>query len=358
MKLWEKDRLNIKLITILILITLAVYLSFRFLLGLILPFIFAYFLSWIIRPVTEKLYHKFKVPRLLGGTVLLLILYAVFGTAFCMLVNILIKEAIAIIRNMPIYFDMIAGKLDRLCNYFDNLMGFNCGTVRAFLDDNISRMLNNAKEKLVPELTQHTFTVVIWLVGFISIMLIVFIAAVLITKEIPAFREKYDGNAVYEGFHRVTESLSEAGMAYLRTQLIIMMIVAVICVIALVIIGNDYALLLGLGIAILDALPLIGIGLVLIPWIIISLIQGQLFEAAILFTAFLLCNIIREVLEPKLLGNRIGIKPLYTLMAMYAGIKLFGVAGFILGPVGLVIIITIFKSICYKDMPAEGAGAD
>lgn len=358
MKRWENDRLNLKLIASLIIITFIVYLLFRFMLGLILPFIFAYFLSWIIRPVTEKLYEKLKVPRLLGSTILLLILYLVFGTAVCMLVNILVREAIAIIKNLPVYFEMIAGRLDSACNYFDNLLGFDGGTARAFLDENILKLLNNFKERLMPELTQRTFTIVIWMVGFISIMLIVFIAAVLITKEIPAFREKFDGNAIYEEFHRITESLSEAGMAYLRTQLIIMMIVAVICVIALVIIKNDYALLLGLGIAILDALPLIGIGLVLIPWIIISLIQGKLYVAAVLFTAFLLCQIIREVLEPKLLGNRIGIKPLYTLMAMYAGIKLFGVAGFILGPVGLVIIKTIYKAIFYKDMPIEEAGAD
>lgn len=358
MKRWENDRLNLKLIASLIIITFIVYLLFRFMLGLILPFIFAYFLSWIIRPVTEKLYEKLKVPRLLGSTILLLILYLVFGTAVCMLVNILVREAIAIIKNLPVYFEMIAGRLDSACNYFDNLLGFDGGTARAFLDENILKLLNNFKERLMPELTQRTFTIVIWMVGFISIMLIVFIAAVLITKEIPAFREKFDGNAIYEEFHRITESLSEAGMAYLRTQLIILMIVAVICVIALVIIKNDYALLLGLGIAILDALPLIGIGLVLIPWIIISLIQGNLYVAAVLFTAFLLCQIIREVLEPKLLGNRIGIKPLYTLMAMYAGIKLFGVAGFILGPVGLVIIKTIYKAIFYKDMPIEEAGAD
>lgn len=358
MKRWENDRLNLKLIASLIIITLIVYLFFRFMLGLILPFIFAYFLSWIIRPVTERLYDKLKIPRLVGGTILLLILYAVFGTAICMLANILVKEALAIIKNLPVYLEMIAGRLDSVCNYFDGLLGLDCGTARAFIDENILKLLNNVKEKLMPALTQHTYTIVVWLVGFISIMLIVFIAAVLITKEVPAFREKYDGNAVYEEFHRITGSLSEAGMAYLRTQLIIMIIVAVICVTALAIIKNDYALLLGLGIAILDALPLIGIGLVLIPWIIISLIQGKLFAAAILFTAYLLCQIVREILEPKLLGNRIGIRPLYTLMAMYAGIKLFGVAGFILGPVGLVIVKTIYKAIFYKDIPVKEAGAD
>lgn len=358
MKLWEKDKMHLKWITTIIIITLAVYLSFRFLLGLIIPFIFAYFLAWIIRPVTEMLYKKVKVPRLVGGTVLLLILYAVFGIAFCMFINILVREIIAIIKNMPIYLNTIAGKLDSICNYCDGMLGFECGTARAFIDEHMSQFLNNLKSRIIPEITQHTVTIVEWIIGFVSILLIIFIAAVLIAKEVPDFREKYGKSDIYRKIHKVTKSLSEAGMAYLRTQLIIMLIVAVICVIALAIIKNDYALLLGLGIAILDALPLIGIGLVLIPWIIISLLQGKLYVAAILFTAFVLCQIVREVLEPKLLGNRIGIKPLYTLMAMYAGVKLFGVAGFILGPIGLVIIITIYKAAYNKESTPEDSSAD
>ncbi|NLP15413.1 MAG: AI-2E family transporter, partial [Clostridiales bacterium] len=65
-------------------------------------------------------------------------------------------------------------------------------------------------------------------------------------------------------------------------------------------------------------------------------------------TVYLLCQIIREIVEPKLIGNRIGIRPLYTLMSMYVGLKLFGIAGFILGPVGLIIIIAIIKSLNEK----------
>lgn len=358
MKLWGKDRLHLKVFITVIIITLCVYLGFRFLLGLILPFIFAYFLAWIIRPVTELLYKKMKIPRILGGTVSLLLLYAIFGTAFCMLINILIKQAIAIIRNSPIYFNIIAGKLDAICNYCDELLGFDCGTARGFIDEHLLQALNNIRTKLMPEITQHTVSIVIWMIGFVSILLIVFIAAVLITKELPAFHEKYGGNTIYHEIHKVTKSLSEAGMAYLRSQLIIMLIVAAVCVIALVIIKNDYALLLGLGIAFLDALPLIGIGLVFIPWTIIALIQGNLYVAATLFTAFLLCQIIREVLEPKLVGNRIGIRPLYTLMAIYVGFKLFGIAGFFLGPIGLVIITTIYKAIYDKEIPPEDTSAD
>ena len=86
-------------------------------------------------------------------------------------------------------------------------------------------------------------------------------------------------------------------MAYFRSQLLIMAMVAIICVIGLVLIKNQYALLLGLGIALLDALPVIGSGMILIPWSIMMLFDGNIYAAAILITTYLICQIIREVLN-------------------------------------------------------------
>ena len=90
--------------------------------------------------------------------------------------------------------------------------------------------------------------------------------------------------------------------------------------------------------AVFDAFPVLGSGLILVPWAIICLLQGHYVQTAILIAMYLLCVLVREGLEPKLLGNRIGIPPLYTLMAVYVGVELFGVWGVILGPFGLVII--------------------
>ena len=78
------------------------------------------------------------------------------------------------------------------------------------------------------------------------------------------------------------------------------------------------------------------------------LMNGNIYAAAILITIFLVCQILREVLEPKLIGNRIGVKPLYTLISIYIGVKLFSIIGFILGPIGLVIIITVYKVVNEK----------
>lgn len=349
MKLGEDSSHKWRALILMFGITIGVYLGFKYLLPLILPFLFSYFLAWIVRPVTESLYQKFKIPRILGGAVALLLLVAVFGTSIFLLINILLKQGIAFIRNMPIYLDIITSKLDKICNHCDKLFGLDGGTMRSTMDENILQTVNRVKNQVIPEITEHSISITIGVIGVIGIMLIVFVAAVLIVKDLPDYHKKFEKNSIYHDIHRVTEKLSEAGVAYLRSQLIIMITIAGICILGLTLTKNEYAVLIGIGIAIMDALPVLGSGIILIPWSIIKLITGDIYAAAILITTFLACQIVREILEPKLIGNRIGIKPLFTLIAMYIGLKLFSIAGFILGPIGLIIIQTVYKVIIDRD---------
>lgn len=358
MKAWLDKSYFAKWFLTVAMISAGVYLGFRYLLPLVFPFLVAYFLAWIIRPVTEALYRRLKIPRIIGGTFSLILLVGVFGTAFCMLINILIKQAILFIKNIPIWLNVIAGKLDSICEHMDGLMGCNSGTIRTMVDDNLTQTVNMVKTDIMPKLTKHSISFTIKFVAFIGIVLIVLVAAILIAKDLPAVRERYERNHLYREIHKVTEKLSDAGIAFLRCQLIIMTIVAVICVFGLYFIKNDYPVLLGMGIALLDALPILGSGMVFIPWSLIMLINGDIYTAAMLFTIFLVCQVVREILEPKLIGNRIGIKPLYTLIAMYAGVKLFSITGFFLGPIGLLIIITVYKVINEKEQGGENEFGD
>jgi len=336
------------------LITAGVYLGFRYLLPLVFPFLVSYFLAWLIKPVTETLYRRFKIPRIVGGSFSLILLVAVFGTALFMLIKILIRQSFELIKNIPIYLNTIAEKLDVICKHCDGMAGLNLGTMKSILDENVNATVNMVKTNIMPKITQHSISFTIQFVTFIGIMLIVLVAAVLIVKELPAFHAKYDSNALYKDIHKVTAKLADAGIAFLRCQLIIMSVVAVISVLGLTLLGNRYAVLLGIGIAIVDALPILGSAMIYIPWAIASLINGDILTAAILFSTFLICQVIREILEPKLIGNRIGIKPLYTLMSMFVGLKLFSIAGFFLGPIGLLIIITVYKVIYDKTEVAKG----
>ena len=109
-----------------------------------------------------------------------------------------------------------------------------------------------------------------------------------------------------------------------------------------------YPLLMALGIAFSDALPILGSGTIMIPWSIISAIQGDLSLAIALIVLYIIISIIRQILEPKMVSSRIGIHPIFTLIAMYTGYKAIGLLGMLLGPIVLIIIKPTFENLIDK----------
>ena len=151
-------------------------------------------------------------------------------------------------------------------------------------------------------------------------------------------RERKSDSMFHREFSLIGRRLVNVGSAWLKTQLVIMSITSIICTAGLFFIGNPYSLLLGIGIGFLDALPIFGTGTVLIPWGIFMLIQKKWKSGLVLLGLYVVCYFIRQILEAKIMGGKVGLSALETLISMYVGLKLFGIAGFLLGPMGLLII--------------------
>lgn len=106
-----------------------------------------------------------------------------------------------------------------------------------------------------------------------------------------------------------------------------------------------YPLIIALIIAFVDALPILGSGTIMIPWAIISALDGDLNLGISIVSLWILMCIVRQFLEPKLISNKIGIHPIFTLLSMYTGFKLIGVLGLLLGPIVLIIVKNIFGAL-------------
>lgn len=109
-----------------------------------------------------------------------------------------------------------------------------------------------------------------------------------------------------------------------------------------------YPLLIALLIAFADALPIVGSGTVIIPWAVISAIKGELNLAIALIVLFAIISIVRQFMEPKVVSNKIGIHPIFTLIAMYTGYKFIGVLGILIGPIVIIILKPIFETMIDK----------
>ncbi len=124
----------------------------------------------------------------------------------------------------------------------------------------------------------------------------------------------------------------------MKAQFIIFGIVSAICVVGLFLTGNRYALLAGVGIGFCDALPFVGTGIIFVPWLILKLFQGEYLFAVVYGVLYIVCNITREFLEPKLVGKGLGIHPLSVIISLYVGMCVFGGLGILLGPLSALLI--------------------
>ncbi|MCR5458553.1 MAG: AI-2E family transporter [Acetatifactor sp.] len=125
---------------------------------------------------------------------------------------------------------------------------------------------------------------------------------------------------------------------YVKAQFVIMSMIAGLCAIGLCLAGTSQGVFLGFLAGALDALPFIGTGIVLMPLAIVEFLGGRTVAALACVGLYVTCILLRETMEPKLIGKRIGVRPIWILISLYVGIRLFGVAGIIKGPLGFIIL--------------------
>ena len=133
-------------------------------------------------------------------------------------------------------------------------------------------------------------------------------------------------------------------------KVVILCIIGGICAVTLGLAGVRGGVIYGVLTGFMDMLPFIGTGIMLMPLAFILLLQKNYFQATVCVVLYLICALVREFLEPKLIGNKVGVWPVGILFAVFAGIKLFGIAGIIKGPLSLVIICEICRYLWKKEI--------
>ena len=322
--------------------TAIVYIVLRYMLPLVVPFILAIIAATWIFPIVKRLTEKIRLPY--KGVAILTVVGILTVVLFCGggLVYILIYQGRRLFANMPFIQTEVNTVVSNLCMRCDRLLGTDSGGVY--------RMIENMGERVLPAVTDTAINVCSNLISVSFSFLFFVIATWLITEEYTALRDEYRSTFVYKYILPVIEGLKETLGGYLKTQGIIILVVFAICSVGLILLRNPYALLIGMVIAVLDAFPIIGSGSILVPWAIVYVFQGKIKEAVIISVTYFLCLCAREILEPKLMGQSTGLRPIYIFAAFYVGIKLFGISGIILGPVALVTIKTIYETYIVRNV--------
>lgn len=341
--------------TILILgITGAVYGVFRYLLPLIVPFLFAYLIAWMLKPSAKWVADRcriqirgkyYGIPAGVVGAVELMGLLAVIAAAIYFGGKKLLMEAGLLMEQIPVWISSAEARMTEICHKLEGTFCMQDGDLVHLAGDMTQSLLRSLKGSAMPYLMVNSMT---WFKAGIQItvfLIILIISTALIIQEIDNWKRRCRRSIYQEEFDIISKRLAMVVNAYLKTQGVIMLFTSGICIIGFWLIKSPYYFLAGIGIGLLDALPIFGTGTVLIPWIVITCFRQHWGKALALLVIYLICYFLREILEAKMMGDQVGLSPLETLMSMYVGLELFGIAGFLLGPIGLLLIMDLLPSL-------------
>jgi sporulation integral membrane protein YtvI len=345
----------IKIGLVVIGIVLGIFLFYK-LSFYVMPFIIAFIIASIIEPIIRFLMRKTKMPRKIAAPITLLFFLCSFGVIITLIVIRLINE----IKSVAVILPDIAANL-----YMDITIWVNKGIdifqwLPPEVTDNIGSVLSDFSKNLTNLLKSITKGAYVTAVSIPEALLFTIIT-ILSTFFISNDREKISRFFTAQFPKRwidkakdIMNDMFSALVGYLKAQLIIMMITFAELFIGFTIIRVRYSLLLAFIISIADALPILGTGGFLVPWSIYSFFTGNIRMGVSLLILYGIVLIVRQLIEPKIVGAQIGVYPLVTLIAMYTGLKIFGFIGLILGPILVLVIrnimIGILKNRTIKDL--------
>ncbi|MBP3544066.1 MAG: sporulation integral membrane protein YtvI [Lachnospiraceae bacterium] len=334
-------------------ITAGVYLTFRFLLPLVIPFLIAYLGAGLMAPAVHFLERKLRMKRSIAVVFVGLLFFSFLGTVGLWLARTLMEEVGSLIYSLGNLEDFLNEKLRYICGEVETNFGLKQDTIYLAAATGMTRLISTVEEKAMPLVMSNSLPIVKALFEGIAVVFITLVSTLMICKDYDVLQEKRGRMLFAEEFNRIGKKISGALGAYLRTQGILIIITAVISVAGLFILKNPYALLLGITIGILDALPFIGTGIIYLPWAVLSGIMGDWRLCVGILVIYGICYLVRELLEPKLMGKQIGMTSLEMIVSMYIGIRLFGLGGVVLGPIGYLMIVELSQSVCEQGEKEE-----
>lgn len=314
------------------------FLFLKYMLPILWPFIMGLALAIIIKPVVMFLKKYFHINKMVGTTLVLILVTAVLVILSGWLVRGILAQISTLLENMDIYMEKADEYLCDICNSVGDAVGMEGDSLFRTVSKNIDNFMCDMEAKITSVIMGTSIPAIVAIIDFIIGIALVIVSLFLFIKDTDRIRTYLESCYFSREIRFVFSRTLSAIKAYIKAQFIIMAVVAAECIAGFMILGNRYALLVGIVIGILDALPLFGVGTVLIPWTIIYVAAGNFVKAATIFTIFLVCYFTREFMEPKLIGNKIGVHPVMMLMSIYVGYKLLGFTGMFLSPIVYILV--------------------
>ena len=332
-----------------VLVLIVVYLLFK--LGIFLfPFTLALFFSILTQPFSRFLQKKLQFSQKIA-TIVSIILFLVIFLAFISLSALRLSGEI---YKLSINLNKYSKDFQSLWNHTIDRVYSLLGYFPEGFDEQVKSSINGFIRMGTSKLGSFINSLINFITSIPTIILYICITILstffisLDKKKIMTFLEQQFPETWIKKVYNIKREMFNVLGSYIRAQIILM----TICFFELLISFNllsflkfnlPYPLIFSIIICIIDALPILGAGAVLLPWSLISFATGDIKLGLALLGIYFLVLSVRQMLEPKLISQNLGVHPLVTLISMYSGFKFFGVIGFLIGPVVMIILKNVFS---------------
>ncbi|MCL2398942.1 MAG: sporulation integral membrane protein YtvI [Defluviitaleaceae bacterium] len=338
-------RILITIVTIFILYhTLPVLVSF------FLPFIAAFLVASVFNPLICFLQKKWNASRRILSVLMMLVVVLFIASILAGFIYALVREIVALAQNIDAVLEYFGQSLQILwapMYWVMDIIPADAEEMMLGLIDSLMVWLQTQGTAFADAVVANTVAVTTRVGGGVVSVVIFIMASYFMMSDYPKLTEKVRKlftPKAYRGYSTLRDAALSALGRYLRAQLLLAFIVFLVSLFGLLIIRQDFALLLAFLFGVIDFLPLIGTAIVLVPWGIVNILTGSVGRGIYLITMSFVIFLLRRIIEPKIVSSQMGLSPLGALASIYIGMRLGGVLGLILGPIIAMVCISLYKA--------------
>lgn len=310
-----------------------------------MPFVIGWCIASIAVPMVNWLEKKFNIVKKLGSALVVILVIAIIVTIFYFAISRLVMEISDLVKNVPDLYQQLESGLhqigETLSGVFKRLPsgvqdGWNTALIN--LDQMMGELVKRASEPTMEAAGNFAKKLPSYVIYLIMALMSAYFFTVQ-REEVINWVRKVAPPSIEKRMTLVMDNLRYAVGGYLKAQFKIMGIVFLILAVGFAMLRINYFVLVAFLIAFLDFLPFFGTGTAMIPWATYKFLMGNYTMAIMLIVIYIITQVSRQLLQPKLVADSVGLNPLVTLILLYIGYRVSNVLGMILAvPIGMVVI--------------------
>lgn len=333
-----------------------VFVISRFMLAYLLPFVIGVILAFLMQKPARFLAPRLHLKNGTCAALLVILSYLLLLSAGVFIIIRIALSAGGLMEQLVKYFitfsdfaesayDNIAARINRLPN----------GVFKT-----LDSMLKNAKDNITMGISSFFSSAATAtaknMPAFLVSSIVTIVASCYIAKDFELFIrffKNFLSDRTYKTVVKIKNILTESVLKFVWGYFWIMCITFIELLFGFLLLRVKNAALIAGIVAVIDLLPVLGTGTVLIPWAVFSVISGDIAFGMGIAVLYLIITVIRNFAEPRIIGRQMGINPLFSLLTMFVGLRVFGILGMILVPVAFIVVIDYYKEEMQSDQKSE-----